>query len=177
MGEVVTKHTAQLSGGEHAEIRALLEAAFAGDFAETDHEHTLGGMHALVRVDGRLVGHGAVVQRRLLHGGRVLRTGYVEAVAVDAAHRRQGHGDAVMGALEAIIRGAYELGALSASADGAPLYTARGWRHWGGPTSVLSPRGIERTAGDDATIHVLPVSAPLDRRLELTCDWRAGDVW
>ena len=36
-------------------------------------------MHALASEGDRLVGHGSVVQRRLLHGGRALRTGYVEA--------------------------------------------------------------------------------------------------
>ena len=44
-------------------------------------EHAPGGLHALVHDGGDLVAHGAVVQRRLLHDGRALRVGYVEAGA------------------------------------------------------------------------------------------------
>jgi aminoglycoside 2'-N-acetyltransferase I len=82
-----------------------------------------------------------------------------------------------MEALERVVRGAYELGALAATAAGAELYTARGWTQWQGPLSVLSPTGITRTEEEDGSIYVLPVDAPLDPSGELTCDWRDGDVW
>ena len=82
---------------------------------EHDWEHSLGGVHALAFDGDTLVGHAAVVQRRLLHGGRALRTGYVEGVAVRADQRRRGHGAAMMDALERVIRGAYDLGALGAT--------------------------------------------------------------
>lgn len=72
-----TAHTADLDGATRAEVRQLLDDAFDGDFGESDWEHCLGGVHVLVREGGSLVGHGAVVQRRLLHGGRALRAGYV----------------------------------------------------------------------------------------------------
>lgn len=179
MGHVVqTRHTAELGAGETAELRALLDRAFGpGRFADSDFEHALGGVHALAWDGDRLVAHGAVVMRRLLHEGRALRTGYVEAVAVDPERRRRGYGDAVMEAVEAVVRGAYELGALSASALGAPLYEARGWRRWQGPTSVLTPRGVERTPDDDGSVYVLPAGATLQPGAELTCDWRDGDAW
>jgi len=83
----------------------------------------------------------------------------------------------MMAALERIVRGAYELGALSASDAGAAVYGARGWLPWSGPTSALTPDGIRRTPDDDGTVHVLPVTVPLDRTAALTCDWRDGDVW
>ena len=57
---------------------------FEGEFTEQDWEHALGGIHALVWDGDALVGHAAVVQRRLLHGGRALRAGYVEGVGVRA---------------------------------------------------------------------------------------------
>ena len=78
-------------------------------------DHALGGMHALVWEEGRLVGHGAVVQRRLLYDGRAMRTGYVEGIGVRADRRRPGYGGAIMAALERIVRGGYELGALGAT--------------------------------------------------------------
>jgi aminoglycoside 2'-N-acetyltransferase I len=119
----------------------------------------------------------AFVQRRLLHGGRALRTGYIEGVAVRQDRRRRGHGAAMMSVLEQIVRSAYQLGALGASADGARLYASRGWRLWQGPSSALTPEGIRRTADKDGWIYVLPVSAPVDMSGELVCDWRHGSVW
>ena len=61
-----------------------------------------------------------MVQRRLLHGGRALRAGYVEGVGVRADRQRRGHGAALMAALERMIRGAYDLGALGATDAAAP---------------------------------------------------------
>jgi aminoglycoside 2'-N-acetyltransferase I len=83
----------------------------------------------------------------------------------------------MMDALERVIRGAYDLGALGATDVGAALYTGRGWLRWEGPTSALTPDGISRTRDEDGCIYVLPGDAPLDLTGELTCDWRDGDVW
>ena len=176
MRELRTAHTADLDAATLAAARALLDDAFA-DFTDADWDHALGGVHALVRQDGELVGHAAVVQRRLLHQDRALRAGYVEAVAVRADRRGHGHAGAMMAALEQVVRRAYDLGALSASDQGAGLYAARGWRRWTGPSSALTPAGIVRTAEEDGSVHVLPGSAPLDLTGELTCDWRDGDLW
>ena len=94
-----------------------------------------------------LIAHASVVQRRLLYDGRALRTGYVEGVAVRPDQRRRGFGAAVMDGVEQVIRGAYDLGALGATDEGAALYTARGWQRWEGPTSALTPDGIVRSRG------------------------------
>lgn len=91
--------------------------------------------------------------------------------------RGQGLGHALMDALEQVIRGAYQLGALSASGVGEKLYRPRGWLRWRGPTSVLSPGGLVRTPDDDGTVFILPVSAEFDPAVDLVCDWRDGDVW
>ena len=170
-------HTAQVAGAALGEARRLLVAAFDGDFGDEDWEHALGGMHALVHEDGRIVAHGAVVQRRLLHGGRALRAGYVEAVAVASDRQGRGHGAAVMDALEDVVRQAYDVGALGATDDGAQLYARRGWLPWRGTTWALSPDGRVRTPDDDDAVHVLPVGRTLDLTGELTCDWRDGDLW
>ena len=82
-----------------------------------------------------------------------------------------------MDAAEQVLRGAYQLGALSVSEAGRHLYTSRGWLPWRGPTSVLAPAGLTRTPDDDNGLFVLPVSVELDTTAELTCDWRDGDVW
>lgn len=178
MHEIAVVHTAQLARSTLAAARALLVESFDGGFGDEDWEHALGGLHALGLDDGgRLVAHGAVVQRRLVHAGRALRAGYVEAVAVAPPHRRRGHASAVMGALEGVIGRAYDLGALSATDDGAALYVARGWLRWRGPTSALTPTGTVRTPEDDDAVFVLPGARLLDLGGPLTCDWRDGDLW
>ncbi|MFI7672919.1 GNAT family N-acetyltransferase [Actinophytocola sp. NPDC049390] len=176
MTDVRVAHTADLSPADRTALRELLDAAFDGDFSDEDWDHTLGGAHALAWSGEVLVGHAAVVQRRFVHGGRALRTGYVEGVAVRADHRRLGIGAAVMAPVERIIRAAYDLGALSSSEIGVPFYEARGWQRWQGETWSLTPAGRERTADDDDSVYVLPVTA-IDRTGPLTCDWRDGDVW
>ncbi len=113
----------------------------------------------------------------LLHDGRALRTGYVEGVAVRSDRRRRGHGAALMDALERVIRGAYEIGALATSEQAADFYAARGWQLWRGTASVIAPGGIERTEEEEGGIYVLPVSATLRPDGDLACDWRGGDVW
>jgi aminoglycoside 2'-N-acetyltransferase I len=174
---VRTAHTADLDDATLEAARTLLDDVFDRDMSADDWEHSLGGVHALAWEGDELVGHASVVQRRLLHGGRALRTGYIEGVGVRADRRRRGHAAAMMEALERVVRGAYVLGALSATDEAADLYAARGWKLWHGPTSALTPTGITRTEQDDGSIYVLPVTAPLDLSGQLTCDWRDGDVW
>jgi aminoglycoside 2'-N-acetyltransferase I len=177
MIEVHTAHTADLDAATLPRVRALLDDVFEGDMSDHDWEHSLGGVHAVVWEDSEVIGHASVVQRRLLHGGRALRAGYVEGVGVRADRRRRGHGAAMMEALERVVRGAYELGALGAADEAAEFYAGRGWELWRGPTSALTPTGIRRTEQEDGSIYVLPVAVPLDLSGELTCDWRDGDVW
>lgn len=178
--EALLRHTSQLAEGELRGVRELLDEAFEGDFGDADFEHALGGMHVLAYEGGELVAHGSVVQRRVLHQGRALRTGYVEAVAVRPGRRGRGLGGAVMEAVEGVVSRAYLLGALSASADGARLYAGRGWRVWGGEVGVLGPGGPERLADEEGSTYVWappgggvlldPTAGPLQ------FDWREGDV-
>ena len=170
-------HTAQLEPATLAAARALLNEVFEGGFTDDVWEHSLGGIHALVRDDGVLVAHGAVVMRRLVHGERALRAGYVEGVCVRASARRRGHGAAIMKALARVIDGAYDLGALGATDEAVGLYERLGWRRWDGPLFALTPSGRVRTASDDGAVFVLEAGAVLDRAGELTCDWRDGEVW
>lgn len=175
---VRTAHTADLDAALLGAARALLDDAFRGEFDDDDWEHGLGGVHALAVEDGELVGHASVVQRRLLHGGRALRTGYLEGVAVRADHRGRGLGAALMGPLERVVRGAHQLGALASTEEALGFYAARGWQRWRGPTSVLGPEGVRRTPDGDGAVFVLPSPGlALDLDGDLACDWRDGDVW
>jgi aminoglycoside 2'-N-acetyltransferase I len=174
--ELRVAHTADLDTATRRAARALLDDVF-DDMADEDWDHALGGMHALLWEGRELIGHASVIQRQLRYGGRAWRTGYVEAVAVRADRRRGGHGGTLMDAVERIIRGAYDLGALGSTHAGAPFYAARGWLRWLGPCSALTPEGIIRTPGEEGSIYALPVTVPLDVSRELTCDWREGDAW
>jgi aminoglycoside 2'-N-acetyltransferase I len=170
-------HSAFLTQAERTALRDLLTQVFPEDSTDDNLDHAFGGMHAMVWESGELVAHASVVMRRLLHDGAPLRTGYVEAVAVRADRRRQGLGNAVMASLETVIRGAYEIGALSSSDAGISLYEKRGWLRWQGTASAMTPTGIVRTEGEEDGIFVLPVTAELNLAGDLACDWRSGDVW
>ena len=177
VAELRTAHTADLDPADLKAARALLDEVFKGEMTEADWEHALGGVHALAWEGTELIGHASLIQRRLLHGGRALRTGYVEGVGVRSDRRRRGHGAAMMEALERVLRGAYDLGALGATDEAADFYASRGWKLWQGPTSALTPTGIKRTKDEDGAIFVFGLAVPLDLSGELTCDWRDGDVW
>jgi aminoglycoside 2'-N-acetyltransferase I len=170
-------HTADLDGETLQSAHQLLIDAFEGDYTEDDWEHALGGMHALICYHGALIAHAAVVLRRLLYRGSPLRTGYVEGIAVREDWRGQGLGTALMDGVEQVIRGAYQLGALSPSEMAREMCLARGWTQWKGPTSVLAPGGLNRTPEDDGAVFVLPVDVKVDPTADLVCDWRSGDVW
>ena len=149
MSEIRVAHTADLDAATLGQARALLFEVFTGDDAMTDEdwEHCVGGMHALAYDEGELVGHASVVMRRLLHGDRALRAGYVEGVAVREDRRGRGHGAGMMAELERIIRGAYDLGALGATEVAVPFYRGRGWRPWRGETWALTATGPVRNPG------------------------------
>jgi len=174
--ELRTAHTADLDPATQAAARDLLYDVF-DDMTDDDWEHALGGVHALVWEGAELIGHASVIQRRLLTGGRALRAGYVEGVGVRADRRGRGHGAAMMDALERVLRGAYDLGALGATDAAAAFYASRGWQLWQGRAAALTPAGIQPTPDEEGCIFVLPLAVPLDLSSELTCDWRDGDVW
>lgn len=169
-------HTADLGDGMLAASRAVMFDVF-DDMTEPDWEHALGGMHAVALIGGDVVGHASLIQRRLMHAGRSLRAGYVEAVGVLAEHRRRGIGAALMQPLERIIAKAYDLGALGATDEAVPFYLNRGWQLWRGTVSALTPAGVVATPDERGAIYVLPGDVRLDLDAELTCDWRDGDVW
>ncbi|MEU3496926.1 GNAT family N-acetyltransferase [Kitasatospora cineracea] len=178
MVTVVAVHTADLDPATRRAARELLFEVFGvGDMTEEDWAHCLGGMHVLAREDGELVGHAAVVQRRLMNGDRILRTGYLEGVVVRQDRQRRGIGGQLMDEAERIVRAGHEIGALGASEAGVPFYLARGWRPWPGPTWALGPHGRQRTAEEDGGIYLLGGEGELDLGADLVCDWREGDPW
>ena len=176
--EVLVVTTAALAEALQRSARALMDAAFEGDFSDDDWAHALGGWHALIVDDGEVIAHAAVVPRTLTIGTRVVRAGYVEAVAVTPARQRTGLGARVMRALDAVLLREFEAGALSTGEW--PFYESLGWGRWRGPSFVRRADGhVERTEGDDDGLMVKDGWAgdPLDRTAPITAEDRDGDAW
>jgi len=172
--------TAALTPRELRAIRGLMDVAFGtGDeaFADEDWVHALGGEHFVQDLVGEIVSHAAVVQRSLEIGGRLLRTGYVEAVATAPDEQGKGHGSLVMEAATEHIRSTFELGALGTGRHS--FYERLGWETWRGPAFVRSPEGERRTPDDEGYILVLRTTTSTSFHLDepISCDWRPGDVW
>ena len=157
-----------------------MDVAFGtGDeaFADEDWVHALGGEHFVLDLVGEIVSHAAVVQRSLEIGGRLLRTGYMEAVATAPDEQGKGHGSLVMEAATEHIRSTFELGALGTGRHS--FYERLGWETWRGPAFVRSPEGERRTPDDEGYILVLRTTTSPSFHLEepISCDWRSGAVW
>ena len=174
---IQTAQTGALSASFLRDIRNMLDAAFDGDFSDDDWGHAAGGLHVWLSGSAGLISHGSLVPRNLVCSSHTLSVGYVEAVATAIAHRRQGHGTAVMRRINELIRERYTLGALS---TGSPAFYERlGWERWRGPTLVALPAGPTRTPDDDGSVMILQTTQTprLDLDEEIVCDWRSGDVW
>lgn len=176
--------TDELSPGEVRAIREILVSAFEDDedgaFTEDDWQHALGGVHVIGEADGAIVAHAAVVERPIEVAGRPLRAGYVEAVATAPGRQGEGHGSAVMGEVDDVIRTEFELGVLGTGRFS--FYERLGWERWRGPSFVRTPAGELATPDDDGALMVLrtpstPADPPLDLDAPISCDWRPGDVW
>jgi aminoglycoside 2'-N-acetyltransferase I len=175
---VDVRRTADLSDRDRVAIRALLDAAYAGEFSDDDWAHAIGGAHLIVEADGGIVAHASVVARVIDVGGRALRTGYVEAVAVRPELQRTGLGSEVMRAAGELIARDFELGALSSGEW--DFYARLGWERWRGPTSVRHAGGqVARTPRDDDSVMILrvPLTPSIDLAAPITCDDRPGDPW
>ena len=171
--------TEELGADEVRILRELFDAAWERepeDFQDEDWEHAVGGLHVVLEEDDAIVAHAAVVERELHTGGHELATGYVEAVATHQAHRRRGHGSAVVREVVAYIDRTFQVRALG----GDPaFYVPRGWSVWEGPTFVRTEAGLVRTPEEDGSVLVrrTPTTPPIDLAAPISCDWRPGEVW
>jgi aminoglycoside 2'-N-acetyltransferase I len=178
-------HTHELDVALLADVRRLLVDVFGpsrgrseDDFSEHDWQHALGGVHVIAFDGDDVIGHASVVQRQMITGRRTRRVGYVEGVGVRADRQRGGIGGQMMAVLEPVIERAFDFGALSASDAAVPMYTARGWALWHGPLSAMTPAGVHPTPEEEGGVYVWNIRGQnIDISAELTCDWRAGDLW
>jgi aminoglycoside 2'-N-acetyltransferase I len=174
--EVVT--TAALTPEVERDIRAVLDAAFDGEFGDDDWARALGGWHAIVRDGEAIVAHAALVPLALEVGTQRWSAGYLEGVGTRPDRQREGFGSAAVRALDPVLRREFAFGALSTGEHG--FYERLGWERWRGPTYVRGASGtVVRTADEDDGIMVLRfgASAALDLGAALTGEERPGDDW
>lgn len=171
----------ELSAERFEELTRLCEAAFGQPFAGA-WEQVGPGLHVLGEMDGRVVAHAMIVDRRIYLGHEAdiaIDVGYVEHVATLPALQGQGHGATVMREIGRIIGEEYALGGLATGNNG--FYERLGWETWLGPTSVRMVEGERvRSADEDGDVMILrtPRSpADLDLRAPIAIDWRAEEPW
>ena len=169
--------SAEASLDELDEIRRLLVAAFGDRFSAHDWDHTLGGQHVVVAENDRVLSHAAVVERVIDLAGRSLRVGYVEGVATHPARQREGLGTLAMSEVRSLVRGGFEMGALSTGRHA--FYSRLGWVRWRGPTFVRDGAVTVRTPDEDDGIMAFCFgpSADIDVNAAITCEARPGDDW
>ncbi len=158
-------------------LRALMDAAFAGEFDDDDWHHALGGWHVIAGDPDEPVAHAAVVPRTLDVGGRAVRAGYVEAVGTTPHRQGRGLGSQVMRRVGDVLAAEFDLGALATGRHG--FYGRLGWERWRGPTFALHGDRLVRTVDDDGALMVLRLgpTAGLDLTLPIACMGRPGDDW
>lgn len=176
-----TVSTDELTPERFDEINAVCEEAFRFPFAQV-WDRVGEGIHVTADVDGRLVAHAMIVDRRVYIGPELdtaLDAAYVENVATLPEAQRQGHATAVMEEARRIIGEEYEIGTL-ASRDQS-FYRRLGWVPWEGPTFVRTPDGERiRTAGTDGEVMILRVRrtpSGIAVAEPIAIDWRAGEPW
>ncbi|MBG2875497.1 GNAT family N-acetyltransferase [Proteus alimentorum] len=172
-----SKHTCYLSKIEKKILYSLLTESFGNDFSLGDFQHALGGMHVFAYDQEKMVGHVAVVQRNMAIDNNPISVGYVEAMVVLKDYRRKGIGKELITQANSIIKSCYQLGLLSASEKGVPLYSLLGWRKWEGKLFELNHGVYKQTEGDDEGIMALSSINEIDLTSSLCCDFRSGDQW
>ena len=179
MSALRVARSAELASSDWTPLTALCQAAF-GESWDGVWESIGPGIHVIAAdVDGVPVAHAAIVDRPLYVGADVLRSGYVEAVAVVPDRQGSGLGTRVMTEINRLLDETYEIGALSTGRQG--FYERLGWVRWAGPTWIRHPDGRrERSADEDDGImaRLTPATpTPLDVAQPIAVDWRPGDVW
>jgi aminoglycoside 2'-N-acetyltransferase I len=171
--------SAELTSAEWVVLTDLCVAAF--DEPWGGYWDDIGpGVHVLAEDAGRgVIGHAAIVDRLLYPGDAMLRTGYVEAVAVWPDLQGSGVGTRLMGEINRLLDEGYELGALGTGRHS--FYARLGWAVWQGPTWIRNRDGTRRRSAaedGDVMVRLTPRTPPgLDLALPIAVDWRPGEVW
>ena len=157
-------------------IRLCIAAFQKDDFANLFVYFPTGRRHFLAHLGERLIGHAVVTTRWVQpEGARVLRTAYVDAVAIAPDLQRQGYGTQLMEYLGREIAD-YELGCLATRSPG--FYGRMGWEAWGGPQAGRDETGVFQTPDQRGTMVLrLASTPPFELDGLLTIEKQDGRVW
>ena len=133
-------------------------------------------LHVMAYQDARLIGH-AVVSTRWMQpeGLPILRSAYIDAVAVASAEQGKGTGKAVMQHVAAVIPD-YEIAGLE---TGVPrFYETVGWELWRGSLAGRGADGLIPTPDQKGVMILrLPKTPPLNLDGLLTIEDQKARIW
>jgi aminoglycoside 2'-N-acetyltransferase I len=159
-----------------AEISALLDLAYEGDFSAEDWDHSLGGSRFLGYLDSELIAHGVIVTRRIWLNEIEYQVGYLEAIAVLPKYQRHGYGSKLLTRLTEYAKANYSVSMLST--DEKEFYRRFGWLDFSGESYVLTNGELVRSADEDAGLMWLPgANSDLVELTKAVCEARSGDAW
>ncbi len=170
-----TRQTKDVNEAERSVIVRLCTEAHHTDFGPLFSFLPPDGLHVLAYDDHRLVSH-AVVTTRWIQSDTLplLKTAYVDAVAIDPAYQRKGIGSSVMRHLASVIQD-HELACLET--ERVSFYAQLGWEEWRGP--LAGRKGTElMPTPDQKGIMILRLTRtpPLDLNSSLTVEYD-GRIW
>lgn len=172
-----TIRTIELDDTSRAEIVRLCIAAHdEQDFENLFSYLPADGLHVVAFEDEQLVGHAVVTTRWLQPGKRrLLRTAYVDAVAVSPEHQGRGIGSAVVAYLATAVDG-YEIACLETERQA--FYERLGWEEWRGPLAGRSQEGLIPTPDQQGIMILrLPATPSLDLNEQLTIEANPSRIW
>ena len=166
----------EVTAAQRTEIRALLDAAFEGDFSDDDADHAAGGLRVIVHAGTEIIGHAALIARSMTIDGRAQSVGYLEGVAVMPALQGKGIGRDLLAHTSLLTKEHYEIAMLSTGEH--EFYEKFGWQRFRGQSYVTENGVILRTADEDAGLMLLAEQPTWNvTGCQIVCDWRTGDVW
>jgi len=172
-----TRRTSALEQRTRDRIVSLcIEAHEDVEFARLFDHLPPEGLHVLGWMRGRLVGHAVVTDRWLqVAAGPLLRTAYVDAVAVSPGVQGRGVGSALMRRLADVIT-AFDVACLQT--DRVGFYERLGWEEWRGPLGGRSADGLVPTPQQRGVMVLrLPRTPELDPAAPLSIEASRETIW
>lgn len=178
--EIPTIHTVRTTNVDER-LRSTIVRLCIAAHEEQDFENLFSylppdGLHVVAFDGQRLVGHAVVTTRWLQPGIRpLLRTAYVDAVAVSPEQQGRGIGSAVMQHLATAVED-HEIACLET--DRQAFYERLGWEEWRGPLGGRTEDGIIPTPDQQGVMILrLPATPELDLDDQLTVEANPTRIW
>ena len=153
-------------------VDAFKETEFLNLFSYLRPDH----LHVMAYQSTALVGHAVVSTRWMQPEGQpILRTAYIDAVAVVTAEQKKGIGKAVMQQVASVITD-YQIAGLQT--DVPAFYESVGWELWCGALAGRGTNGLIPTPDQKGVMILrLPKTPPLNLDGLLTIEDQITRIW